>query len=103
MRPIIVFAMFISFHLFVLPSSQAQGLVNGECCKVITNLRNYYNNDSVAIEYFKLHYQLDNKEIQKKILNRNSDWIIRFFQMSEHAKLSCYIKGWYNQKDLIIK
>ncbi|SHE37682.1 hypothetical protein [Dysgonomonas macrotermitis] len=88
---------------FQIPVTSAQGLIEGKCSIVIENLRNYYQNDSLAIEYFKSAYVIDDLKIQNHIYVKKTGEVLSFFLLPENKNLTCSFRGWRNQKDLIIK
>ena len=78
--------------------AQTKGIaVEGKCYEIIQGLRDYYNNDTLAINHFRDFYTVPHLSISilVDLYKRDVSEIIGFFsESSRRNSCTCYMRGW---------
>ncbi|MFC4674500.1 hypothetical protein [Dysgonomonas termitidis] len=100
----------LSFFFFILSFIQVFSqkdmkiYFEAKCHVVLNEYKNKFDCDSSIISNFKADYTIDMSKIaQEKLFKKPPSEIIAFFNTDNGKKYRCYIKGYRNRNDLLLK
>lgn len=86
-------------------NAQVKGLpVEGKCFEIIQALRLNFQNDTLAINYFKDFYTVPKISDPKTFYKKDISEFIHFFNSPKRKdSYKCYMRGWREKDVLLIK
>lgn len=86
--------LFLSFKSFAQEGKPTAIIFKGKCSVILEHLRNDFQNDSIAVNYFKGHYFIiNNVKAKQMVATKDYKEIVHFFSIPENMGIRCCLYG----------